>query len=267
MIPVAKDFLDESHALSSLLEAREMDWDRELLFKGWSANQILRHLHLWNEAALLSLTDTEGFTGMLQEAMPKMMAGGLRAYEDERYGDLEGDRLRTAWLEGAKRTADAFGTADPDRRLPWVGPPMSAASSIGARLMETWAHGQALYDDLGTERRDTDRIEEIATLGVRTFGWTYTVRGEPKPDVKPYVELKAPSGAVWRYNDERSDERIEGPATAFCQVVTQTRNIADVPLEVTGPVATDWMSKAQCFAGGAEAPPAPGQRRKRDTSL
>ncbi|HCD17768.1 MAG TPA: TIGR03084 family protein, partial [Rhodobiaceae bacterium] len=27
-----------------------------------------------------------------------------------------------------------------------------------------------------------------------------------------------------------------------------------------GPIATDWMSKAQCFAGGPETPPAPGTR-------
>jgi hypothetical protein len=29
---------------------------------------------------------------------------------------------------------------------------------------------------------------------------------------------------------------------------------------VTGPVATQWMSIAQCFAGGAVDPPAPGTR-------
>ncbi|MCQ8184659.1 TIGR03084 family metal-binding protein [Parvularcula maris] len=266
MIPVAHDFLAESYALSSVLNRPDLDWDRELLFKGWTANQIVRHLHLWNQAALLSLTDEAGFQTMLTEAMPVMMSGGLRAYEDQRYGELEGEALRKAWLTGAEETADAFAKADPDRRLPWVGPPMSASSSIGARLMETWAHGQAIYDDLGIERRDEDRIEEIATLGVRTFGWTYAVRGQDKPSTKPYVELTAPSGAVWRFNEERDDERIEGPATAFCQVVTQTRNIADVPLRVTGEVAKDWMSKAQCFAGAAETPPPPGMRRPRGES-
>jgi hypothetical protein len=42
--------------------------------------------------------------------------------------------------------------------------------------------------------------------------------------------------------------------------VTQVRNIADTGLTVTGAVATDWMSKAQCFAGAPETPPAPGTR-------
>jgi uncharacterized protein (TIGR03084 family) len=263
MIEAAEDFLSESQALSSALSESETAWDRELPFKGWTANQIVRHLHVWNEAALLSLKSPEGFTSFVQEAMPSMMAGGLRAYEDERLGHLGGDALRQTWLAGAEKTAEAFASADPEARLPWVGPPMSAASSIGARLMETWAHGQAIYDDHGIVRQDTDRIHEIATLGVRTFGWTYAVRGERRPQIKPHVRLTAPSGEIWTYNEEREDERIEGPATAFCQVVTQTRNISDVPLKVTGAIAKDWMSKAQCFAGGAENPPPPGLRRRR----
>lgn len=261
MIEEADFFLAESEALAETVAAGDLPYTESTLFKGWSTDQILRHLHMWNEAALLSLQDADGFAAMLQEAMPVMMAGGLRAYEDQRYGDLSGEKLLATWRAGAQRTAAAFRGADPDRRLPWAGPPMSARSSISARLMETWAHGQAIYDALGIERQDEDRIYPIAELGVRTFGWTYTVRGETRPETKPHLRLTAPSGEVWTFNDPREDERIEGPATAFCQVVTQTRNIADVPLEVTGDIAADWMSKAQCFAGGAETPPAPGVRR------
>jgi len=72
--------------------------------------------------------------------------------------------------------------------------------------------------------------------------------------------LAAPSGEVCSYGEVSNVERVEGPAEDFCQVVTQTRNIADTSLRMTGDLAKDWMSKAQCFAGGAEAPPAPGTR-------
>ncbi|MEC7290559.1 MAG: TIGR03084 family protein, partial [Pseudomonadota bacterium] len=58
-------------------------------------------------------------------------------------------------------------------------------------------------------------------------------------------------------------ERITGPAEAFCQVVTQTRNVADTTLSVVGTTAADWMSKAQCFAGPPETPPAPGVRYRK----
>jgi len=77
----------------------------------------------------------------------------------------------------------------------------------------------------------------------------------------PHLALTAPSGQVWTYGEPSETERIDGRADEFCQVVTQTRNVADTALRVTGPVARDWMSKAQCFAGGPETPPAPGTRR------
>ncbi|MEL6830534.1 MAG: TIGR03084 family protein, partial [Pseudomonadota bacterium] len=100
----------------------------------------------------------------------------------------------------------------------------------------------------------------IVVLGVNTFGWTYKTRRVQPPGPMPHVRLTAPSGAIWTYGDESEIELISGPAEAFCQVVTQTRNIADTDLSVTGRVATDWMSKAQCFAGPPETPPAPGTR-------
>jgi hypothetical protein len=53
---------------------------------------------------------------------------------------------------------------------------------------------------------------------------------------------------------------VRGDALEFCQVVTQTRNVADTALEVVGDVATRWMSIAQCFAGGPVDPPKPGER-------
>ena len=63
-----------------------------------------------------------------------------------------GKPLRAAWLKTAGEIADIYATADPKARLKWAGPDMSARSSITARLMETWAHGQEVYDHLGVER-------------------------------------------------------------------------------------------------------------------
>ena len=40
-----------------------------------------------------------------------------------------------------------------------MGPDMSARSSISARHMETWAHAQELYDTLGVDRINEDRIK------------------------------------------------------------------------------------------------------------
>ena len=57
-----------------------------------------------------------------------------------------------------------------------------------------------------------------------------------------------------------AENRVEGSAVDFARVVTQVRNIADTQLEVSGPIATEWMGMAQCFAGAAEPPPPPGSR-------
>ena len=65
---------------------------------------------------------------------------------------------------------------------------------------------------------------------------------------------------IWEFGEPSDTEIVEGAASEFCQVVTQVRNIADTQLRVEGPGAIDWMSKAQCFAGGPETPPAPGTR-------
>ena len=53
---------------------------------------------------------------------------------------------------------------------------------------------------------------------------------------------------------------MEGSATEFCQVVTQTRALADTSLRVEGEVARRWMAIAQCFAGPVSDPPEPGTR-------
>ena len=48
---------------------------------------------------------------------------------------------------------------------------------------------------------------------------------------------------------------VRGPAEDFCLVVTQRRNVKDTGLAVTGPVATEWMTVAQAYAGA----PGPGR--------
>jgi uncharacterized protein (TIGR03084 family) len=259
----AQDFLDESEALWSLLKSQsEEEFEQPTLFKGWTINNILRHLHVWNIAADLSLTDENAFTEMLSALMRG--GKGIRFTEAEaNYLDgLAGQALLERWIAHARETAARFAAADPKARLKWVGPEMSAISSISARLMETWAHAQAIYDALGVERLDSDRIGNIVRLGINTYGWTFKNRKMEAPLPMPYVRLIAPSGVIWEYGEAGEHERIEGTATEFCQVVTQTRNIADTKLAVTGLAANHWMNIAQCFAGAPNDPPAPGLRHK-----
>jgi uncharacterized protein (TIGR03084 family) len=262
-LPQAADFLDECEALHQLLHALDdAAFDRQTLFKGWTFNNILRHLHVWNIAAGLSLTDETAFTDMMRALLRSGGAMQFIKLEEEFLQGLSGQALLAGWIDHSRAIAVNFGNADPKRRLKWVGPDMSALSSISARLMETWAHAQAIYDALGIERHNTDRIGNIARLGVNTYRWTFKNRGRDIPQPMPHVRLTAPSGAIWNYGETSEAEFITGDAVQFCQVVTQTRNIADTTLAVFGPNANAWMAIAQCFAGAPNDPPAKGLRHK-----
>ena len=119
-------------------------------------------------------------------------------------------------------------------------------------------------DLLGVERRNGDQLRNVAHIGWSTFGWTFTVNELEVPPAPPVLRLTSPSGELWEWGEQADGDAastIEGSAEEFCQVVTQTRNIADVGLQVRGETAERWMEIAQCFAGPPETPPAPGTRR------
>jgi uncharacterized protein (TIGR03084 family) len=264
MMQQAADFLAESEALHELLsDLPDKDFKQATAFKGWTLDNVLGHLHMWNWAADLSLQDGEAFLAFLKNVSDHVRKGSLSAFETQWLRGLEGRALLATWREFYRPMAERFGAADPSARVAWAGPTMSVRSSITARLMETWAHGQAVYDLLGLVRQNADRIRNIAVLGVNTYGWTFKLRGLEAPEPMPFVMLTAPSGAIWTFGAESAVERIDGLAEEFCQVVTQTRNIADTTLRVTGPNAAAWMAIAQCFAGPAEDPPPPGMRATR----
>ncbi|MCE8555965.1 TIGR03084 family protein [Ruegeria pomeroyi] len=257
----AGDFLAECQALDAVLDGvRGADWDRPTQFKGWTLNDVLVHLHFWNRMADLSLTDPAAFQARAAETLAGIGRDGFRATENAMVTERGAD-LRAAWAAQYTDMAERWATLDPKQRLQWVGPEMSARSSITARQMETWAHGQEVFDCLGATRTETDRIRNIVVLGVNTFGWSFKVHGRPQPEMMPRLELTAPSGALWDFGEPGAN-RIAGPAVEFAQVVAQTRNIADTSLVVEGPVATEWMAIAQCFAGGPETPPTKGARHR-----
>ncbi|MBW2315653.1 MAG: TIGR03084 family protein [Deltaproteobacteria bacterium] len=262
MLQVCVDFRDEVDELHGFLRTlAPEDWERETQFMTWSPWDVVAHLHYFDLVSISSLAGEEAFAPE-REAIFKGVAAGRTNKEmaRERFADLDAPALLEAWREAAHGLAEALGASDPKVRLPWFGPDMGIQMFTTARYMETWAHGQEIYDLVGAPRTHTDRIKNIATIGVKTFGWTFINRKQEVPGAPPYVRLVAPSGEVWEWNEASDAECVRGDAVDFCRVVTQGRNVADTPLEVAGPVATAWMEIAQCFAGGPVDPPAPGAR-------
>jgi uncharacterized protein (TIGR03084 family) len=252
----------EFHRLLAAL--KDDDWQRATLFKGWTINDIVQHLHMGDTMGLASATDAAQFAALLADIQGRRATGLSRVEETrERLGDLAGARLLERWRITLDRLCAALAAKAPDARLKWSGPDMGVRMFATARQMEIWSHGQAIYDLLGLERpAPSPRLRNIAELGVRTFAWAYRNRGLPVPPVVPHVRLATPFGETWEWHAPPVGQSVAGDAIAFCQVVTQIRNVADTTLRVEGDGAKHWMSIAQCFAGPPETPPAPGTRRR-----
>ena len=246
------DLREEGAALHDFLNTLGDDqWARQTPFKQRTVNWVVQHLHDADRWAVQSITDPDGFRAWMAERAAK---------GPEQAPPLQGRALLARWRAYFNDLCDALEAAPPDLRAPWFGPDMGVRMMATARQMETWAHGQDVFDLLGAKREHTDRIKNICHIGVRTYGWTFANRKLEPPAAPPHVRLDAPSGAVWTWNEPSEEALVAGSAVAFAHVVTQGRNIADCNLDVRGDAATAWMAIAQCFAGPPETPPPPGHR-------
>jgi uncharacterized protein (TIGR03084 family) len=258
------DLRAESEETTALLRPLSPEgWDAPTPAVGWTIRDQVTHLAYFDEAATLAVADPERFTSAAAE-----LAAAGADFPDQvaaRYAGLPGEEA-LAWFTSARENMiTACAAADPAVRVPWYGPPMSLATSITARLMETWAHTQDIADTLGVVRPATGRLRHIADLGVRTMAFTHVIHGEPVPDEPIAVDLVSPSGAHWTWGPAGAANLVTGSALDFCLVVTQRSHLDDTGLRLTGAAARRWMSIAQAFAGapGPGRPPG-GQFAERD---
>jgi len=254
MAALAADVSAESAVTRDLISGLdEAGWHTPTPAAGWDITDQVSHLAYFDEVTIASAVDSDAF---IAERTAAEAAGGIDPDTiAARFHDLSGAEM-LAWFDTARQELlSTFITIDPGARLPWFGPAMSAASSLTARLMETWAHTQDIADALRVTREPTGRLRHVAHIGVGARGYSYAVRGLPRPDVPVRVELvppaSEPSGASWTWGPADARDRITGPALDFCLLVTQRRHRDDVTLVIEGPAATEWMTIAQAFAGAA----------------
>ena len=255
MAALAGDVAAETAVTRGLVASlSETGWHTPTPASGWDIADQVGHLAYFDQVAVLAAVDAEEFRAELAA----VQATGLDPEAiAARYRDRSGAQM-LAWFDRARAgLLGTFKDMDPAARLPWFGPAMSTASSLTARLMETWAHTQDIADALGVTREPTDRLRHVAHIGVgaRAFS-SYAINGKPPPAAPVYVSLTAPSGAVWTWGPAGAADRITGPALDFCLLVTQRRHRDDLALTAEGPTATEWMTIAQAFAD----PPGPGRR-------
>ncbi|HEX9066749.1 MAG TPA: TIGR03084 family metal-binding protein [Streptosporangiaceae bacterium] len=255
MRALADDLAAETAVLRDLVAGLdENGWRRPTPAAGWMIADQISHLAYFDDAAISSATDPEGFT-----------AQALRAFTDgelttdqiaERYRPMAGAEL-LAWFDASRRRLiTVFCELDPALRLPWFGLPMSAASALTARIMETWAHGQDVADALGVTRDPTARLRHIAHIGVRALPYSFAANGLEVPPEPVRVELTGPDGQTWSWGPADAPNRVTGPALDFCLLVTQRRHRDDTMITAQGPAAIAWLAVAQAFAG----PPGTGRQ-------
>ena len=179
---IVADLSAESDDLDALVAPLSSQrWAEPTPAPGWTIAHQIAHLLWTDRVALVAATDPDGFAAIVAQAWQNP-TGFVDAGAEE-LAALPPEEILAEWRSARGALHEALVQVPDGQKIPWFGPPMSAASMATARLMETWAHGQAVYDLLGVERVNTDRIRNIAVLGVNTFGWTFATHKQDRKSV------------------------------------------------------------------------------------
>ena len=147
----------------------ETGWRTPTPAPGWDIADQIGHLAYFDQVAVLAAVDPKRFRAELT---------AMQATDTDAEATAAGYRDRSgvqilAWFDQARTGLLAtFKDLDPAARLPWFGPAMSAASSLTARLMETWAHTQDVADALGIS------VDRVSVKGKTNEGVGALGRGE-----------------------------------------------------------------------------------------
>jgi uncharacterized protein (TIGR03084 family) len=241
-------------AVAGLDTSDTAGWATPTPAEGWTIATTIAHLLWTDEVAVLA---ANAHTPEGKEAWDEVLLKAIAdpsGYVDEgarQLAALAPGELLERWDAGRAALGTALREVPAGQRMPWFGPPMSPTSMATARFMETWAHALDVYDALGDRPAATDRIKQVAHLGIRTRNFSFAQHDLEAPPEEFRVELTAPSGELWVWGPEDAAQSVSGSAYDFCQLVTQRIHRDDTDLVGVGPDAEKWLTIAQAFAGPA----------------
>jgi uncharacterized protein (TIGR03084 family) len=254
-------------AVADLDSSDDGGWATPVPAEGWTIATTVAHL-LWTDevAVLAARADTPEGKEAWDEVVLQAIAdpNGFVDTAAHELAQLPPAELLARWDAGRAALGSALREVPDGQKMPWFGPPMSPTSMATARFMETWAHALDVYDALVSagaiaERPAvTDRIKQVAHLGVRTRNYSFAQQQLEPPAEEFRIELTAPSGELWTWGPEDAAQRVTGSAYDFCQLVTQRIHRDDTDVVTVGADAERWLTIAQAFAG-----PAGGGRKAR----
>lgn len=251
---VLADLDAEGDALASMIvPLDEAGWRTPTPAKGWDVATTIAHLAWTDECAIAAGTDKDAWDALVLRALGD--PDGFVDAEASAGALATGAEILARWQASRPRLVEMLRAHPKGEKLPWYGPPMSPASMATARFMETWAHALDVADALGIAVEPSDRIRQVAHLGVRTRDFSFGVHSLDPPSEEFRIDLVSPAGDVWSWGPEDAAQMVTGSAQDFCLLVTQRRHRADLDLVATGPDADRWLDIAQAFAG----PPGAGR--------
>ncbi len=255
--PRSREEHESLDAWSAEIDATQ--WHRATPSPGWSVADQIAHLTVFRRGARRSPCS-------IPRVPPDRDTLARRARTERRHGRVHARRrcarldpreLLARWRVRATRFDDAARGLERRRRVDWYGPSMSAKSFLSARLMETWAHGTDVVDALGRRRptRPSGSSTSPSSAATRDAGRTR------------YAARRCPRARSASNSRARRERRGPGDPTTADDTVSGARRSSawSSPNDVTsrtpppaGALGTDWLLRAQAFAGAATTTGTPG---------
>lgn len=244
MDAICDDLEAETAALTGVVgNLTEQQWRAPTVAEGWDSHETVLHLGAADWFGHLTLTDADAFAA----ANARLAAGqtSLNELVGHEVRTMTGAELWAWFLAGRVAMIDAMRSLDPKARVAWIGPEIGARSMATGRLMETWTHSHDLADTFGVAYPQTDRLRNIAHLGVVTRHFSYANRGLPAPEAPVRVELTSPGGELWAWGPDDAPDRVTSSGYEFCKVLTRRVPLAESEVRTEGTAAREWMEIAQ----------------------
>jgi uncharacterized protein (TIGR03084 family) len=238
------DLVAEGAELDALVTA-QADWSVPTPAAGWTIAHQIAHLAAADANVLIAIRTPEAFGVVLKET--EAAGSGHADLEAAAGAAKPRSVLLKQWRDGRAEVASALRDLPLGQGFPWYGSQLTAALMVPLRLMETWAHGQDVFDALGASRRPTSRLRHVAALGVLGRELSFYAARLPLPAEPFRVELTGPGGENWAWGPEDAAQRVQGSALDFCLRAAQRRPLAGTGLTAVGEDAQTWLENARIF--------------------
>jgi uncharacterized protein (TIGR03084 family) len=220
-----------------LLALDEHGWSSPTRCEGWTVADVVLHLAQTDQLALASaqgrFADALAGLGRGLERTGNVDDGAAAMVERER--GLPNAELYERWRAGAAALRDTLAASDPHERVDWVAGQLSIHTLVATRIAECWIHAGDVAEAVGLAQVPTDRLEHVARLAWRTLPYAFA-RGGRELAGPVAFELRAPSGAAWRFTPPGPPlTTIAGDGAELCLVAARRVEPEHTSLRGTGP--------------------------------